>query len=233
MHDFIQRLKIKLPAIASALVILFILVGLDQWTKWAIVKSIPLGDSLEIVPGFFELTYVRNSGAAFSSFDGIGMWFFITITLIEIGVMIYYFFRSDNSKIDFALALLMSGAIGNLIDRIHFGYVRDFFLFYIFGSPFAIFNVADVCITLGFIILMFALLFPGKKNTDPSSDDAFQEKKDSQSNLPSRETQVQNEESEKTSLEHTIKFDGREVFQEFLEKKEQEELVENIKSREE
>ncbi len=163
MHDFKTRLKTKGPAIAAALVILVILVGLDQWTKWAIVKSIPLGDSLEVIPGFFELTHVRNSGAAFSSFDGIGMWFFIVLTLAALGVMIYYFFKSDNSKIDFALALIMAGALGNLIDRIQFGFVRDFFLFYIFGSPFAVFNVADVCITLGFVVLFVALFWQDRK----------------------------------------------------------------------
>ena len=163
MHDFKTRLKTKGPAIAAALVILVLLVGLDQWTKWAIVKSIPLGDTFEVVPGFFELTYVRNTGAAFSSFDGIGMWFFILLTIAALGVMIYYFFKSDNSKIDFALALIMAGALGNLIDRIRFGYVRDFFLFYIFGSPFAVFNVADVCITLGFVLLFVSLFWQDRK----------------------------------------------------------------------
>ncbi|MDE5758241.1 MAG: signal peptidase II [Allobaculum sp.] len=163
MHDFKTRLKTKGPAIAAALVILVLLVGLDQWTKWAIVKSIPLGDSLEVVPGFFELTHVRNTGAAFSSFDGIGMWFFILLTIVALGVMIYYFFKSDNSKIDFALALIMAGALGNLIDRIRFGYVRDFFLFYIFGAPFAVFNVADVCITLGFVLLFVSLFWQDRK----------------------------------------------------------------------
>ncbi len=158
------RLKTKAPAIAAALVMLVILVGLDQWTKWAIVKTIPLGESLEIVPGFFELTYVRNTGAAFSSFDGIGMWFFIILTIIALGVMVYYFFKSDNSKIDFALALIMAGALGNLIDRIRFGYVRDFFLFYIFGSPFAVFNVADVCISLGFVLLFVSLLWQDRQD---------------------------------------------------------------------
>lgn len=172
MHDFKTRLKTKGPAIAAALVILVLLVGLDQWTKWAIVKSIPLGDSLEVVPGFFELTYVRNTGAAFSSFDGIGMWFFILLTIGALGVMIYYFFKSDNSKIDFALALIMAGALGNLIDRIRFGYVRDFFLFYIFGSPFAVFNVADVCITLGFVLLFVSLFWQDRKEQKQLQEDS-------------------------------------------------------------
>lgn len=154
-----EKLRKKWPAIAAALLILVLLVGLDQWTKWAIVKTIPLGGTLVVVPGFFELTYLQNRGAAFSSMEGIGMWFFILLTVIAICVMLYYFFKSDNSKIDFALALIMAGALGNLIDRICFGYVRDFFRFYIFGSPFAVFNVADACITLGCILLIFEMLF--------------------------------------------------------------------------
>lgn len=155
----IEKVRQKWPAIAAALLILVLLVGLDQWTKWAVVRTIPVGSTLVVVPGFFELTYLQNRGAAFSSMEGIGMWFFIVLTLIAIGVMVYYFFKTSNSKIDFALALIMAGALGNLIDRIAFGYVRDFFRFYIFGSPFAVFNVADVCITLGFLLLMFELIY--------------------------------------------------------------------------
>lgn len=226
--DFTQRLKNKLPAIASALVILFILVGLDQWTKWAIVKSIPLGESFEVVPGFFELTYVRNSGAAFSSLDGIGMWFFIIITFIALGVMIYYFFKSDNSKIDLALALLMAGAIGNLIDRIKFGYVRDFFLFYIFGSPFAVFNVADVCITLGFIVLMFALLIPEKNTTSaPDIPELFDEPKKEE-----KDNSFKDKEIKENFTQDTIKLEGIEIIPKFSAQKELEEEQKNEEKQE-
>lgn len=153
-----EKIKEKAPAIAACLMTLFLLVGIDQWTKWAIVRSIPLNHSVVVIPGFFELTYLRNYGAAFSSLEGIGMWFFILLTLIAIGVMIYAFFKTDSSKIDFALALIIAGALGNLLDRLFFGYVRDFFRFYIFGHPFAVFNVADVCITVGFILLVLVWL---------------------------------------------------------------------------
>lgn len=172
-----EKLKAKLPAIAAGLMLLIILVGLDQWTKWAIVKSIPIGQSLEVVPGFFELTYLQNRGAAFSSMEGVGMWFFILLTLIAVGVMIYYFFKSSNPRIDFALAMIMAGALGNLIDRICFGYVRDFFRFYIFGHPFAVFNVADVCITLGFVVLVVELLWSDWKDHKKAKEALKQEKK--------------------------------------------------------
>lgn len=154
-----QKLKQKWPAIAVALLILLLLVGLDQWTKWAVMKSIPYGETLVVVPGFFELTYLHNTGAAFSMMNGMNVWFFVVLTLTVCAMLVYYFFKNDDSKIDFALALILAGAIGNLIDRIAFGYVRDFFQFYIFGSPFAVFNVADVCITLGMILLVFEIIY--------------------------------------------------------------------------
>lgn len=166
----LARLKKKLPAILTCLVLIALMTGLDQWTKWAIVKSIPLGGTEVIIPGFFELTYIRNTGAAFSSLDGIGMWFFILLTIAAIAAMVYYFVRTDDTKIEFALALITAGAIGNLIDRMLFGYVRDFFRFYIFGHPFAVFNVADVCITVGFILLAVIWLSEEWKQSHPSKE---------------------------------------------------------------
>ncbi len=157
--SFSQKMQQKAPAIFTCLLLLAIMVGLDQWTKWAITKNIPLDGTVVVIPGFFELTYVRNYGAAFSSFAGIGMWFFYILTIGAIIVMVYAFFKTKDSKMEFALALILAGAVGNLIDRLLFGYVRDFFRFYIFGSPFAVFNIADVCITLGFILLMFVMLY--------------------------------------------------------------------------
>lgn len=148
-----EKLKKKLPVIAGCLILIAALCGVDQWTKWAIVKSIPLHGVETIIPGFFDLTYVRNTGAAFSALDGIGMWFFILLTFVAIAAMVMAFLKTDDAKIEFSLALIIAGALGNLIDRMTLGYVRDFFQFFIFGSPFAVFNVADVWITLGFILL--------------------------------------------------------------------------------
>lgn len=170
-EDTRPLLQRKLPAIVTALVVIGLLVGLDQWTKWAIVKSIPLGESVVVTPGFFELTYLRNYGAAFSSMAGMSMWFFGIITVLALCAIAYYFIKSDNLKIELALSLIAAGAIGNFIDRMTLGYVRDFFRFYIFGSPFAVFNVADVCLTLGVILLIVIVLwdeFKGKKAADAS-----------------------------------------------------------------
>lgn len=66
--------------------------------------------------------------------------------------------KTDSTKVEFALSLIAAGALGNLIDRMTLGYVRDFFRFYIFGSPFAVFNVADVCLTIGVALLIVIVL---------------------------------------------------------------------------
>ncbi len=150
--------KKKWPMLLSSLLLIVLLVGLDQWTKYAVDKAIPLGDSVVMVPGFFDLTNVRNTGAAFSMFSGMGMWFFIVLTIGAILAMIYYFIHTDDLKIEWCLALITAGAIGNLIDRVMFGYVRDFFQFYIFGWPFAIFNVADICVSVGFVLLVVFMI---------------------------------------------------------------------------
>lgn len=156
--NLIDRLQKKKNAILVAIIMLVILVGLDQWTKWAVVRSIPLNGVHVVIPGFFELTYLQNFGAAFSSMSGVGMWYFIILTTIALIALSIWFLKNDDSRIDIALSLIIAGAIGNLIDRVMLGYVRDFFQFYIFGYPFAVFNIADVCITLG-CVLLFVVMF--------------------------------------------------------------------------
>ena len=156
--NLIDRLQKKKNAILVAIIMLVILVGLDQWTKWAVVRSIPLNGVHVVIPGFFELTYLQNFGAAFSSMSGAGMWYFIILTTIALIALSIWFLKNDDSRIDIALSIIIAGAIGNLIDRVMLGYVRDFFQFYIFGYPFAVFNIADVCITLG-CVLLFVVMF--------------------------------------------------------------------------
>lgn len=153
-----MMLQKRRPFIISCFILLVVLVGLDQWTKEAIERFIPLGDSVEMIHGFFELTHLRNTGMAFSMFDDLGIGFFIAISILVIGCIIWYFFHTKNVTIELSLVLILAGAIGNLIDRISKGYVTDFFQFYIFGKPFAVFNVADVCITIGFIFLVIGML---------------------------------------------------------------------------
>ncbi len=130
------------------------LVILDQVTKaLATAKLAPLG-SVPIIDGVFHLTYAQNTGAAFSLFRG-GRWFFVVLTsvvIIALGYLMYKkFFPTVLSRV--AVAVILGGTLGNFIDRARFGYVVDMFDFRLIN--FAIFNVADACLTIG--IVLFAI----------------------------------------------------------------------------
>lgn len=149
--------------VVASLLIVFVTLGLDQWTKWAIVKSIKLNETVEMINHFFYLTYVQNTGAGFSMFEQAGMGFFAALTLIALVAMVYMFFKTNDSRYQICLSLVFSGAIGNFIDRMSLGYVRDFFSFYIFGYPFPVFNVADICITVGIALILISMFIDDKK----------------------------------------------------------------------
>ena len=131
-------------------VIIFLLI--DQLTKGLINLYMNLGDSIEIFK-FLNLTYVHNTGAAFSILDG-ARWLFVILGIIALNV-IYIFFIKDKKLNNFEIvtyALLLSGIIGNLVDRILYGYVIDFIDVNIFN--FAIFNLADSFIVVAVILLI-------------------------------------------------------------------------------
>lgn len=142
-----------------------IFVFVDQLSKGLINIGMNLNQSIEIIPNFLNLTYVHNTGAAFSIFEG-AKWFFIITAIIVLNI-IYIFFIKDkelkNSEI-VIYSLLISGIIGNLIDRVVFGYVIDFIDVNIFN--FAIFNLADSFIVIAVILL---LIMMGGKNARDNS----------------------------------------------------------------
>jgi signal peptidase II len=134
---------------------------LDQISKTWIVNNFHYGERLEVIPGFFELTHVRNPGGAFSFFaDGPveqRMAFFIGSTLIAIGLLIVFLVRHEpEARLSpLALGAILGGAIGNLIDRLVYGEVIDFLDFHLFGGyTWPTFNVADSAIVVGVAVLM-------------------------------------------------------------------------------
>ena len=163
--------KLK-ASIASLFIVLFTL-GLDQWTKWAVVKSINLNESVEMIKHFFYLTYVQNTGAGFSILDGAGMGFFALLTIAALIAIVYMFVKTNDSRYQICLALVFSGALGNFIDRMMLGYVRDFFSFYIFKYPFPVFNVADICITIGIALILLSMFIDDKKETQKWKKESF------------------------------------------------------------
>lgn len=137
----------------SALIVLF-----DQLTKVLVVRSFTLGQRRAIVDGFFDLTLVYNKGAAFSFLAGAGgwqRWFFIGLGLAAVAFMLYLLWRHGQQKM-FALgvALILGGAIGNIIDRILRGQVVDFVLLFWKDFYWPAFNVADCGITVGAALLI-------------------------------------------------------------------------------
>ena len=135
-----------------------IVIGLDQFTKSWITSGFQLGDSITIT-SFFNLVLAYNTGAAFSFLAGAGSWqrvFFIAIAVIASIVIVYLMRKPQNAMLmNSALALILGGAIGNVIDRVRLGHVVDFIQVHAAGYYFPAFNVADSAITVGAALLIW------------------------------------------------------------------------------
>ncbi|OHC87037.1 MAG: signal peptidase II [Sideroxydans sp. RIFOXYB12_FULL_59_6] len=140
------------------LLLAVIVIVLDQLSKLAITSHFVYGESLPVTP-FFNLVLAHNTGAAFSFLSeagGMQRWLFSIIAIVA-SVWIVWLLRKHQSEKVFSLALafILGGALGNLIDRIAYGYVIDFLDFYAAGYHFAAFNVADSAITCGAALLIW------------------------------------------------------------------------------
>lgn len=148
----------------STLIVIF-----DQLTKWAIVKWVPLYDKIPL-NSFINITHQQNTGAAFSFLadaSGWQRWFFVTLAVSVSGVIAVWLWRirSEGQVILAAgLALVLGGAIGNVIDRVLVGHVVDFIQVLIFGWPFPSFNIADSAISVGAAFLIVDALFLSGKD---------------------------------------------------------------------
>ena len=141
----------------SIYISILILILLDQAVKGYVVKEIPLGGMRRFIPKVVSLTYLKNSGAAFSMLEN-QQWFFTIITLIAMGAAFVYLYRHIKGSIWLllGLTLIISGGIGNFIDRLRQGFVVD--MFHLDFMNFAIFNVADIYLTIGVGLLLIYLL---------------------------------------------------------------------------
>lgn len=149
-----------LPAIISFLILVFI----DQTTKFYIDHTMDLYDSIPVFKDIFEIHYIRNSGAAWGIFENKQIIFYIcTIIVLVIGCIFYVRCAKSNKyhDIKILLVLILSGAVGNFIDRLRFQYVIDFLYFKLIDFP--VFNIADCYVTIGFFIMIFLLLFKYKE----------------------------------------------------------------------
>jgi signal peptidase II len=127
-------------------------VVIDQWTKWLAFNSLTPGESVDVLPGV-SFGQTRNEGIAFGAFSGMP-WVVFTLVAVALSVLLWFYVHNrGRAGLWLATGLLLGGAIGNAIDRISLGYVRDFIEFPHFPS----FNVADIAITFGVIVLVLTV----------------------------------------------------------------------------
>ena len=139
----------------TALVICF-----DQFTKYWVSVKLREGDEIDVISGFFKLSYTENPGIAFGMLNnGNVKWLLVAISLAAISVVVYYIRRtaSSNTLLLWSLSLLAAGICGNLIDRIRLGQVIDFLLVYYRDYKWPVFNVADTAITIGAALMAIEL----------------------------------------------------------------------------
>ncbi|WP_239719559.1 MULTISPECIES: signal peptidase II [unclassified Mammaliicoccus] len=141
-----------------------LLIVFDQLTKFMIVKSLEVGESVKVISKVIYITSHRNQGAAWGILQG-KMWLFYIVTVVVL-VILFMFFKNEGygqPVMQLGLSLLIAGSIGNFIDRLFRGEVVDFIDTYIFGYNFPVFNVADAALTIGVIVLIIVILFEGKE----------------------------------------------------------------------
>jgi len=149
----------------GVLFITALIITADQISKSLIKSTMTLYDVIPVIPGFFQLNYITNKGMAFGINLPVGISFFSGISLIITCFLVWILWceRKNNLLMRISLALILGGAIGNLIDRILFGEVVDFFDFMIGNFHWYIFNIADSAVTVGIILMLFySFLFKPK-----------------------------------------------------------------------
>lgn len=141
----------------ALLVILF-----DFASKALVLNAIANGSVIEVTP-FFNLVLAMNKGISFSMFSGAGPWILTIVALVICGFIVYFMFTEKDAFTRSCLALVLGGALGNIIDRLRFQAVVDFLDFHAFGHHWPAFNVADSCICIGVALLLFRMIFKKEK----------------------------------------------------------------------
>ncbi len=154
------------------LAIAVLVILLDQLTKGWIITTMRLHEAFPVIDGFFNIIYVRNPGAAFGFLAGASSVFrsvfFLAVTLAAILLILHYLRQTkvEEISLQLSLALILAGAVGNLIDRVRFGEVVDFLDVYVGTYHWPAFNVADAAITTGAALLLILLLGKRKEKTE-------------------------------------------------------------------
>lgn len=159
----------------TAFIIALAGVILDQLSKYMAVHFLQGTDGIDLIPGVFRLTYLENRGAAFGVLQG-QQWFFYIITAVILVVVVLAYVRIPAGRkflpLQICAVFIVSGALGNLIDRVRLGYVVDFFYFELIDFP--VFNVADIFICVGGALFVIYFMFQHKDKT-PEEDEQMME----------------------------------------------------------
>ena len=150
------------------IIIIVAIIALDQWSKWAIKTSFNLYQSKPVIQDLLHFTYVTNDGMAFGlSFPG-GKHVLLIMTILLTGFIVGFLWKEKNGHplIKYGLALILSGAIGNLIDRMLYGKVVDFLDLMIGNFHWYIFNIADSSVTIGMILFIIHSIYIEQKKTN-------------------------------------------------------------------
>ena len=159
MTEKVALFSKSIPVVAFVILALFV----DQATKVLVDTFLPYQVSQPILP-FLSLFRTYNTGVAFSMFAGVDGWLIVGIRLLVVAFVVWVWRRTPSARsfAHFGYALVIAGALGNLIDRFAYGHVIDFILFHTETWSFAVFNIADSCITLGAISIGYDEFFGTK-----------------------------------------------------------------------
>ena len=143
------------------------LVGADRASKLAAERSLAFGEPIEVIPGFFQFTLVHNTGMAFGMLDGVRLaskaWILTGVSAVLVGAIVWFALRAGplSGLAAGGITLMLAGAIGNMWDRLAYGYVVDFFDVFVGNAHWPVFNVADaaICCGVGLLILESVLEF--------------------------------------------------------------------------
>lgn len=142
----------------KSLIIATIIVIIDQVLKIVIDNILSINESIQVIPNVFYITKVYNTGAAWSMFEGSGILLIIIAIVAFFLLLKYQNVFVEKKRNTLAFALIYGGLVGNLIDRVIYGYVIDYLHIYIFGFSFPVFNLADMAIVVGFLLIIIAII---------------------------------------------------------------------------
>lgn len=164
LSSILENRYAKLLMIAGAVCVV------DQLVKALIVSTIPVYQTISVIPGFFSLTHIYNPGGAFGFLSGspseLRHVFFLISSVVAMGLILFLYAKTPPGQrwLEFGLSLIMGGALGNIIDRIRLGKVIDFLDIYVKNIHWPAFNVADSAITIGIGLFIYHLLFNKELN---------------------------------------------------------------------